>query len=93
MLKYYAIVVLFMSVLDLILMVVDKRRAQKGRWRISEKMLLGVAALGGSFGGFLGMKLVRHKTKHLKFSIGLPLLMILHILLAGLIVYYTMIKK
>ncbi len=43
---------------------IDKYRSIKGKWRISEKALLGLSVLGGAFGGFLGMKLFRHKTKH-----------------------------
>lgn len=93
MFKYYVILVLIMSIVDFFLMLADKRKAQKGKWRISEKTLLLVAAFGGSIGGFLGMKLVRHKTKHLKFTICIPLFMVLHILLGLAIMYFTMIRK
>jgi uncharacterized membrane protein YsdA (DUF1294 family) len=64
-----------------LLMLSDKRRAIKNRWRIPEATLMFTAAIGGSLGGLLSMRLFRHKTKHLKFSLGLPALLIVHILL------------
>ena len=53
----------------------DKRRARKGAWRISEKTLFLAAVLGGALGGVLGMKVFRHKTRHPKFSVGLPVIL------------------
>lgn len=88
MLKYYALWVLFMSVLDFSLMGADKRLARLHRRRVPERVLLGLAAVGGSFGGFLGMRLFRHKTKHPRFYIALPLLMLLHLALGVLIYLY-----
>ena len=61
-----------------ILMLADKIKAKKNAWRIPEATLRGVAAIGGSFGAYLGMKTFRHKTKHPKFYIGLPVLMVIH---------------
>ena len=52
----------------------DKSRAVRQQWRISEKRLLGTALLGGSVGSWLGMKAFHHKTLHAKFRIGLPLI-------------------
>lgn len=57
-----------------LLMLADKRKAKKKLWRIPEVTLMTVAALGGSVGSLLGMYTVRHKTKHPKFTIGIPLL-------------------
>ncbi|MCI8776258.1 MAG: DUF1294 domain-containing protein [Oscillospiraceae bacterium] len=57
----------------------DKTRAIKHRWRIPEATLLFIAALGGSLGAFAAMKVFRHKTKHPKFYITVPLLVIFHI--------------
>ena len=65
----------------LLLMLADKRRAVKKRWRIPEATLLFVAVIGGSLGGLIGMYLFRHKTRHLKFSAGLPVILILQVLL------------
>ncbi len=59
---------------------VDKRKAKKGRWRISEKTLLLLAVLGGSAGAWLGMKVWRHKTLHKKFRYGIPLIFFLQLL-------------
>lgn len=58
----------------LALMLIDKYKARKNLWRIPEKTLLGVALIGGSLGCTLGMRFGRHKTKHPKFSIGLPVI-------------------
>ncbi len=63
----------------------DKRNAKKGRWRIPEKTLLGIALFGGSLGALLGMYLFRHKTRHLKFIILLPLFLLIHIAIAYMI--------
>ena len=60
---------------------IDKLKAKKGAWRIPESTLLLVAFLGGSLGALLGMELFRHKTKHAKFKVLVPLFLILHIAL------------
>ena len=65
-----------------LLMLVDKYKAKKNLWRIPERTLMGVAALGGSVGSLAGMYIVRHKTKHLKFTIGIPVILFLHVLIA-----------
>jgi uncharacterized membrane protein YsdA (DUF1294 family) len=75
----YAII--FMNLLGFLLMYVDKERAIKHKWRISENTLLLVGFLFGSFGTFLGMQFFRHKTKHLKFRILVPLFAVLQILI------------
>ena len=58
-----------------LLMLVDKWKAKKNRWRIRESTLLLAAALGGSIGSLAGMYLFRHKTQHLKFTLGIPLIL------------------
>jgi uncharacterized membrane protein YsdA (DUF1294 family) len=60
---------------------IDKWKAVHGKWRISEAMLLGLAVLGGSIGAWLGMMAWRHKTKHKKFQLGVPVIMIMQIVL------------
>ena len=62
------------------LMLVDKRKAQKKKWRIPEATLMLSALLGGSIGALLGMYTVRHKTKHLKFTLGIPVILALQII-------------
>jgi len=68
-------------------MLIDKYRAQKNQWRIRESTLIGIAVIGGSIGIFLGMRLFRHKTKHAKFYIGVPLILALQLLLTVLHFY------
>ncbi|MYL62822.1 DUF1294 domain-containing protein [Bacillus hwajinpoensis] len=70
-----------------ILMGVDKRRAKKSARRISEKTLWLFIVIGGSIGGYLGMKRFRHKTKHSQFIYGIPAVMIVHILLISGFIY------
>ena len=57
------------SLITLILYGVDKRRAKRGKWRIPERVLIGFSLLGGGIGGWLGMKLFRHKTRHWYFHV------------------------
>lgn len=64
-----------------LLMLADKRKARRGAWRIPEATLIGTAALGGSIGVLAGMYLVRHKTRHLKFTIGVPLILFIQLAL------------
>ena len=64
-----------------ILMFLDKFFSKTYRRRIPEKTLLFTAALGGSLGAFLGMLLFRHKTRHRKFTIGIPLFALIHIVI------------
>ena len=63
-------------------MLVDKWKAKKNRWRVRESTLLIVAALGGSIGSLAGMYLFRHKTQHLKFTLGVPLILAAQCLIA-----------
>ena len=67
----------------------DKRRAQKGEWRISEAGLFTLVLLGGGIGGIAGMYAFRHKTKKLRFTIGFPTILITEIVLA---VYFIFIR-
>ena len=67
---------LIVNALGMLFMLIDKQKARRGAWRIPEATLLTLAALGGSAGCIAGMYLFRHKTEHLKFTVGLPLLLI-----------------
>ena len=62
-----------------LLMLVDKQKAKKKLWRIPESTLLLSAAIGGSIGSLAGMYTFHHKTKHLKFTLGVPAILILQI--------------
>lgn len=68
------------------LMLADKHKARKNLWRIPEATLLTAALLGGSLGAIAGMYAARHKTKHLKFFVGLPVILALQVI-TGIILY------
>lgn len=66
---------LIINAVGFLLMLVDKFKAKKNLWRIPEATLMLAAVLGGSVGSLIGMYTVRHKTKHLKFTLGIPLIL------------------
>ena len=72
---------LIINASGLLLMLLDKHKAQEKMWRIPEAFLLGVAVLGGSFGCVIGMRLFHHKTRKPMFSIGLPMILAVQIVL------------
>lgn len=84
--KFLLIYLVIINVAGLLFMLTDKIKAQRGAWRISEATLMTVAAIGGSFGTFLGMQLFCHKTRHAKFSVGVPILMVLHAIVCGILI-------
>ena len=63
MMRYYLIYLLLMGLVTFVLYGVDKWRARRGAWRISERLLLGFSLAGGALGGLVAMHLFRHKTK------------------------------
>lgn len=71
-----SIYLLLINAAGLLLMLIDKQKAKKRRWRIPEATLLTVAALGGSLGSLAGMYLFHHKTRKPKFSFGVPMILI-----------------
>ena len=73
--KLLSFYLLIINALGFLLMLVDKWKARKNRWRVRESTLLLIAALGGSVGSLAGMYLFRHKTRHLKFTLGIPLIL------------------
>jgi len=60
---------------------IDKWKAKRSKWRISEATLLGLAVIGGSVGAWLGMKVWHHKTMHKKFKYGIPLILVAQIVI------------
>ena len=78
--KFIFIYVFFTNLLLFILMGLDKRKAKLNHWRISEKTLFSLALMGGSIGGILGMYTFRHKTKHLKFTLGFPIMFLFQLI-------------
>lgn len=71
------IVYLCFGVFGVILTVYDKYAAKNKKWRVPEKLLFAVAILGGSAAMYITMLIIRHKTKHLSFMLGLPIIMLL----------------
>ena len=88
MLIYY---LLAENVLTFIVYGVDKWKAKRGRWRVPEATLMGLAALGGSVGAWLAMQLFRHKTQKKKFRYGVPALFVLQ--MAAVLFYLNMIIR
>lgn len=79
------IVIYYLLIINAVAFIVygiDKFKARKDRWRISEATLLLLALVGGSIGSWLGMKVWHHKTMHLKFKYGLPAILLLQLALA-----------
>lgn len=78
------VLLLLWNVAVFLLYGLDKRKAKKGAWRIPEATLLTTAALFGGLGALLGMQVLRHKTKHTRFRILVPLFLLVQ---AGIIVW------
>ena len=79
---------LIINAVGFLLMLADKFKAKRNLWRIPEATLMSVAAIGGSIGSLLGMYTFRHKTKHLKFTIGIPVILAVQIMAALVIILF-----
>ncbi|AQS03930.1 MULTISPECIES: DUF1294 domain-containing protein [Clostridium] len=88
MLKVVFTYLLIINLLGFLIMFIDKQRAIHKEWRIPEKTLIGISILGGSIGMLIGMSSFRHKTKHKKFTIGVPLILLMQIFIAILYLNY-----
>ncbi len=80
--KYFILYLIIINLIALAIMGIDKKLAKAKAWRIPESVLLTLAFIGGSIGALSGMFLFRHKTRHRKFTILLPLFLILHLAIA-----------
>lgn len=69
------------NLVAIVLMYIDKQKAKKHQWRISEDTLIGVSLIGGGIGALWGIHVFRHKTKHAKFTIGIPIILAVQALL------------
>ena len=74
---------LAVNITSFLLYGIDKYKAKKGRWRISEATLLLMAVIGGSIGAWGGMRIWHHKTMHKKFKYGIPVIIIFQVALAA----------
>lgn len=88
--KYFFYYLVIINLYGILSMGIDKNNAVKGKWRISENRLFFIASIFGSLGILLGMYIFRHKTKHKKFTLGIPLIFILQAVIV--IKYIIMIK-
>lgn len=79
--KIFLIWLVVINLVGVVIVWMDKSRARNGQWRIPEKSLFLVALLGGTPGVYGMMKKIRHKTKHKRFMIGLPLIFVLQVVL------------
>ena len=79
------IYLLLINLVGFAMMGIDKNRAKRGAWRISEKTLFTCALLGGSLGTTLGMSTFRHKTRHWYFKYGMPLILVVQVVLINYI--------
>lgn len=82
---YYLLII---NVVSFVVYGIDKLKAKRGGWRISEATLLLFAILGGSIGAWLGVKLWHHKTLHKKFKYGIPLIILLQLVLVVYLLLY-----
>ena len=88
---YYYLIIAYAVIINIIavwLTIHDKRAAQKHRWRVPESTLLITAALSGCIVMYITMRCIRHKTKHMKFMVGIPVIFVLELAAAAAIVYF-----
>ena len=81
--KTFVLYLVVINVVTFLMFGIDKWKAKRLKWRIREAALLGLAALGGSIGAWLGMKVWHHKTLHKKFMYGIPAIFIIQLILLG----------
>ncbi len=86
--KFFLLYLLIVNAAAFVLMLADKYKARKHLWRIPEAALIMSAVLGGSIGALAGMYLVRHKTKHPKFTVGIPVILAAQIILIIFCYFY-----
>ena len=83
-----AIYLILINLIAVIVTIYDKLCAVKRRWRVKESTLLLLSALGGGISMYITMLLIRHKTRHIKFMLGIPLILIVQLIIAFLIWRY-----
>ena len=80
--KYIYIYLAVISFIAIVVTIADKSKAKHHKWRVPEAALLGISALGGSVAMFITMLIIRHKTKHVKFMLGIPLIIVAQVVIA-----------
>jgi len=87
--KYLFIYLIIINIITFIVYAWDKRKAKKGAWRTPESTLLLLAAVGGSVGALLAMYMLRHKTNHKKFFLGVPAILIAQLAIAAYFLLFS----
>ena len=87
-LEVLALYLIGANMVAFILMGIDKRKAKRQQWRIPERTFWSLAIMGSALGVIIGMKVFRHKTKHRSFVIGMPMILVIHIIL--ILTYFSM---
>ena len=85
----FSIYLVLICIVNVIMTIIDKSRAVKNKWRIKEKVLIGLELLGVAMAQYITMKIIHHKTLHKKFMIGLPLIFVFHIVI---ILFFVLLK-
>ena len=80
-------ILLTLNLITFIIYGIDKFKAKKAKWRISEATLILLAVIGGSIGAWLGLQVWRHKTQHKKFFIGIPVIMAVQMVLSTYLLF------
>lgn len=77
--KFYILIIylIIINIISAVVTIYDKYCAVKKHWRVKESTLLLLSAIGGSVGMYLTMQIIRHKTRHIKFMLGIPVILIL----------------
>ncbi|MBQ8187348.1 MAG: DUF1294 domain-containing protein [Clostridia bacterium] len=80
-LTFFVIYLCVISLIAVIVTVADKVKAKRGKWRVPEATLLLISAMGGSVAMYVTMHTIRHKTKHIKFMLGIPLILVFQLVI------------
>lgn len=87
--KYFIIYLIIMNIIAVIVTVHDKNAAQRRRWRVKERTLMLISALGGAPAMYLTMLTIHHKTRKPLFMIGIPLIFIIELAAAFIVLHYV----
>jgi uncharacterized membrane protein YsdA (DUF1294 family) len=79
--QIFTVFIVAVNLLSVLVCIIDKHKAKTGGWRISEKTLFLLTFIGGGLGIYATMKLIRHKTKHKRFMIGIPIIIVMQLVL------------
>ncbi|WP_432406514.1 DUF1294 domain-containing protein [Wukongibacter sp. M2B1] len=90
---YFILYILIINLFGFSIMLIDKYKAKKNKWRIKEQNFFITAAIGGAIGVLLGMTMVRHKTQHKSFYIGIPMLYLLNKIIICILIYFIYLPR